>query len=468
MIFNSQVFLIFFMLFFPTYWVVSRRASVKWRNVLLIIGSYVFYGWWDWRFLSLIIVSSTADFIIGQHIYRSGSDARKKYFLIFSLAINLGLLGFFKYFNFFLDTLKLSLDFMGVSIHTASLEIILPVGISFYTFQTMSYTIDIYKGRMKPTKDAFQFFAFVAFFPQLVAGPIERARRFLPQFGQNQQFDAAKATSGLRLMLWGFFKKIVIADNLAVFVDHIFDHPEGFSAYGILLGGILFAFQIYCDFSGYSDIAIGLGKTMGFDLVRNFDKPYLSKSFSEFWRRWHISLSTWFRDYVYIPLGGNRLSGSRTNINLLVTFVLSGLWHGANFTFLIWGFLHGIMLILEKRLGTLKHGASLFIFLISAILWIPFRATSFSNLKLMAVQLLKLGSNDWQGLALMSPARIFAIGILLLTFIISERKMGPLNFNEAMEKLSRPARRAIYIALAICILLLVNLNVKPNFIYFQF
>ena len=469
MVFNSIPFLVFVLLFFHLYWWINNKASVHWRNIYLIIASYIFYGWWDWRFLGLIIISSIVDFVIGLRMTSTKTTAKKKQLLIISLVVNLGILGFFKYFNFFVHSFQLMLSQLGIETQTTTLNIILPVGISFYTFQTMSYSLDIYRGQLEPTKSWTRFFAFVSFFPQLVAGPIERASRFLPQFKQRKKFDYNQAVAGLRLMLWGFFKKIVIADNLAPLVDEIFDAPGAFPGAGILLGAVAFAFQVYCDFSGYSDIAIGLSKTMGFELMTNFKKPYFSKSFGEFWGRWHISLSTWFRDYVYIPLGGNRVSKSRNNLNLMITFVISGLWHGANFTFIIWGFLHGAMLILEKRIRFLKHLPTAIIFLITSLFWIPFRAKGFSHLKTLALSLFNWNTSvNWESLVIYPPSKTMALGIILVSFVIAEKLMRNNNFTDAIKTKSRLVRITTYLVLAFSILLLGNFDVKPNFIYFQF
>jgi alginate O-acetyltransferase complex protein AlgI len=357
MLFNSFTFAIFLPVVFLLYWFVFRR-SLKQQNVLLVIASYVFYGWWDWRFLSLIFISSLADFMLGKAIHSSSDKIKRKTLLILSLAINLGMLGFFKYFNFFLDSLLAAMAQVGVELHPRTLNIVLPVGISFYTFQTLSYTIDIYRRKMTPTRDAVAFFAFVSFFPQLVAGPIERASHLLPQFLAKRNFDLAAAKDGLRQILWGLIKKVVIADTIALQVDHVFNQGDYSAMPGVtlLFAAILFAFQIYCDFSGYSDIAIGTARLFGFNLMRNFAYPFFSRNIAEFWQRWHISLSTWFRDYVFIPLGGSRVKLSIYIRNIIVTYALSGLWHGANWTFIIWGTLHAFFylpLLLSPTKG--KH-----------------------------------------------------------------------------------------------------------------
>ncbi|MBP93490.1 MAG: membrane-bound O-acyltransferase family protein, partial [Flavobacteriaceae bacterium] len=302
MLFNSIDFAIFFPIVFILYWLLSKHLTA--RNALMLISSYVFYGWWDWRFLFLIIISSFVDYFVGRQLFKTENNRKRKHLLLVSLFVNLGFLVYFKYTNFFIDTFVDSFKLFGKDLEMSTLNIILPVGISFYTFQTLSYTIDIYRKQLEPSKGWLSFFAFVAFFPQLVAGPIERASHLLPQFYRTYKFNYNQIKSGLLLMAFGLFKKMVIADRLAILVNQVYNNPSEYQGIDIIIATIFFAFQIYCDFSGYSDIAIGAARTMGFDLMKNFDSPYLSKSITEFWRRWHISLSTWFRDYVYIPLGG--------------------------------------------------------------------------------------------------------------------------------------------------------------------
>lgn len=341
MLFNSFEFLVFLVATFAAYWFVLRGRT-RAQNVFLLGASYVFYGWWDWRFLGLIIASSAVDFVVGRRLGRTTGARARRALLGVSLAVNLGCLGFFKYFDFFAETLRDAAASVGWTLDAPTLEILLPVGISFYTFQTLSYTIDIYRRRLEPVSDAVSFFAFVSFFPQLVAGPIERAAALLPQFQQRRRFELDAARDGLRQMLWGMFKKVVLADSCAVGANAAFDGTADGSSVRLALGLVFFAFQIYGDFSGYSDIAIGTARLFGFRLSRNFATPYFSRSVGEFWRRWHISLSTWFRDYVYIPLGGSRGGAGRLAVNLVVTFAVSGLWHGANWTFVVWGLLNGL------------------------------------------------------------------------------------------------------------------------------
>ena len=345
MLFNSVEFLLFLPIVFVLYWFVFDK-KLKYQNLLILVSSYVFYGWWDYRFLSLILLSTIVDYFIGIGISNQTSLKNKRILLWCSVLFNLGILGFFKYYNFFVDSWIDLFSSFGYDIKSVwTLNIILPVGISFYTFQTMSYTIDIYKENLKPTKDFISFASFVSFFPQLVAGPIERASNLLPQILNKRVFKYEQGVQGLRLILWGMFKKVVIADSLAPMVNDIFDNYQEFSGGTLLLGAIYFSFQIYCDFSGYSDIAIGTSKLFGFELMSNFKFPYFSRNIGEFWRRWHISLSTWFRDYLYIPLGGSQKGKWKSIRNVFIIFVVSGFWHGANWTFIIWGVYHAILFI---------------------------------------------------------------------------------------------------------------------------
>ncbi|MCB0372161.1 MAG: MBOAT family protein, partial [Muricauda sp.] len=321
MLFNSFEFAVFIPVVFIIYWFLLKK-SIKLQNVFLLIASYVFYGWWDWRFLGLILFSSIVDYSIGYYLGKTDRVSTRKTLLAISLTLNLGLLGFFKYFNFFIESFNDTMRFFGNTFDVATLNIILPVGISFYTFQTLSYTIDVYNRKLEPAKDIVSFFTYVSFFPQLVAGPIERATNLLPQFYRKRVFEYDFAVSGLKLILWGLFKKIVIADNAATFANIIFSNTDNYSGSTIFLGVILFSFQIYGDFSGYSDIAIGTSRLFGFKLMRNFAFPYFSRDIAEFWRRWHISLSTWFRDYLYIPLGGSRGGQWQKIRNTFIIFVV--------------------------------------------------------------------------------------------------------------------------------------------------
>jgi len=341
MLFNSFEFLIFLPVVLILYWAIPRKYY-QIQNVLLLISSYVFYGWWDWRFLSLILISSLSDFIIGMSIFRTDVKRNRKILLITSLIVNLGLLGFFKYYNFFIDSFIDAFSTLGFNVHVSSMQIILPIGISFYTFQTLSYTIDIYRRKIEPTGNIITFFTFVSFFPQLVAGPIERAKNLLPQFTVQRKFDFDLAIDGLKQTLWGFFKKLVIADNAAIIVERIFSNTPENHGWIMLLGLFMFSFQVYGDFSGYSDIAIGIARFFGIRLSKNFAYPFFARDIAEFWRRWHISLTSWFKDYLYIPLGGSRVSTWKKVRNVLIIFTVSGFWHGANWTYIFWGFLNGL------------------------------------------------------------------------------------------------------------------------------
>lgn len=337
---------------FAFYWFVFNHKRSH-QNILLLCSSYFFYGWWDYRFLSLILLSTLVDYFVGLAIEKSEDNSRRKLLLWISILFNIGVLGFFKYYNFFVDSLIELFHSSGYSIEsTWSLHIILPVGISFYTFQTMSYTIDVYRKNLKPTNDFISFAAFVSFFPQLVAGPIERASNLLPQILNSRKFTYEKGMQGLRLILWGLVKKVVIADTLAPKVDDIFENYADFGGGVLWLGALYFAIQIYCDFSGYSDIAIGVSKLFGIELKSNFKFPYFSRNIGEFWRRWHISLSTWFRDYLYIPLGGSKGLKWQSLRNVFIIFLVSGFWHGANWTFIIWGGIHAMLFVPSYILGS--------------------------------------------------------------------------------------------------------------------
>ena len=345
MLFNSIEFFLFLPMVFVLYWFVFNK-NLKTQNFLLLLSSYIFYGWWDLRFLSLIFLSSIVDYFIGLNLPNLNSNRKQKLLLFCSVAFNLTLLGFFKYYNFFVDSWINLLNSIGYQIKSIwTLNIILPVGISFYTFQTMSYTIDVYRKKLKPTKNFLSFASFVSFFPQLVAGPIERASNLLPQMLKKREFKYEQGVQGFRLILWGLFKKVVIADSIAPTVENIFTNYQDFGGVTLWLGAIYFAFQIYCDFSGYSDIAIGTSKLFGIELISNFKFPYFSRNIGEFWRRWHISLSTWFRDYMYIPLGGSKEGKWKSIRNIFLIFLVSGLWHGANWTFVFWGLFHSILFL---------------------------------------------------------------------------------------------------------------------------
>lgn len=472
MLFNSVDFAIFFPIVLVLYWFVFNR-SIRIQNLFLIAVSYIFYGFWDWRFLGLIFLSSMVDYTVG---YLMNKGHQRKLLLIISLTVNLGILGFFKYYNFFVESFVDTFALFGKSLASSTVNIVLPVGISFYTFQTLSYTIDIYNKKIEPSKNLISFFAFVCFFPQLVAGPIERAQRFLPQFQKKRVFVRHDFTDGLRLILGGLFKKMVIADTCGLAVDHLFASYHLYDGSTMLAAAVLFGFQIYGDFSGYSDIAIGSARLLGFDLVQNFKYPYLSRNLREFWQRWHISLSTWFRDYVYIPLGGSKVSRFRATINIFIVFALSGLWHGANWTFVIWGLVHAICYmpaIFNKRMpgatvankgdrlpsfkSVIQIGVT---FLIVTFAWVFFRAESLEQ----ATQIFNL----------IFSKTVFSIpqvsrGLLLFLFVymilewFQRDKKHVLDISFVKSKRLRYA--CYYIVIAI---IFVFGEASQPFIYFQF
>jgi len=483
MLFNSIDFAVFLPIVFVLYWFVTNH-NLKLQNALIVAASYVFYGWWDWRFLSLIIFSTVLDYSIGRKLKYEENQKTRKVLLWASIIVNLGFLGFFKYYNFFLDNFIAAFSFFGQEIQRNSLNIILPVGISFYTFQTLSYTIDVYKKKLEPTEDFIAFSAFVCFFPQLVAGPIERATNLLPQFYKKRSFEYDKAVDGMRQILWGLFKKVVIADNCAEYANLIFNNYQDYNGSTLLLGAIFFTFQIYGDFSGYSDIAIGTSRLFGFNLMQNFATPYFSRDIAEFWRRWHISLSTWFRDYLYIPLGGSRGGTWMKVRNTFIIFLVSGFWHGANWTFIVWGGLNALYflpLLLLKRnrtnLGVVAEGTMLpslkellqmgTTFLLTVLAWVFFRAESVSHAMKYLYRLL---SEPIIQIPNFSDRRsaLTVIIILGLTLIVEWYSR---NESHAISKLSNlgPLHRwAYYMVLFVCILFYRQSAQKIEFIYFQF
>jgi len=482
MLFNSIEFALFLPLVFIAYWFIATK-NLKAQNIIILLASYVFYAWWDWRFLILIIFSSAIDYSIGLKLSETTNQRNRKLLLYTSLFTNLGLLGFFKYYNFFLESFSDAFTLFGQSLETERLDIILPVGISFYTFQTLSYTIDIYRNKTKPTKDIISFFAFVNFFPQLVAGPIERAVNLLPQFQKKRTFNYPIAIDGLRQILWGLFKKIVIADNCAKHANTIFNNSDEYSGSTLLLGALFFTFQIYGDFSGYSDIAIGTSRLFGIDLKKNFDFPYFSRNIGEFWRRWHISLSTWFKDYLYIPLGGSKNNQWITIRNIMIVFLISGLWHGANWTFIVWGFINAcyfIPLLLTKRnrkhLDTIAQGKLLptiketiqigYTFLLTVLAWIFFRA---ENIKHAIAYISEIFSKTIFDFPIF-PNRYSALTtlILILFFIIFEwtGRDSEYAIEKFGKKRARYYRWTLYYSIIMCIILF-GAN-QQEFIYFQF
>lgn len=479
MLFNSLDFAVFLPIVFILYWLLNSRLNAQ--NALIVISSYIFYGWWDWRFLLLILFSTIVDYTVGICLTKTDILKNRKRLLICSLVTNLGLLGLFKYYNFFLDNFSQAFSFFGYELQISTLNIVLPVGISFYTFQTLSYTIDVYRNKIEPTTDFVSFAAFVSFFPQLVAGPIERATNLLPQFYKPRYFQYRNAVDGLRQILWGLFKKMVIADNCAIYANMIFNNSEDYSGSTLALGAVFFAFQIYGDFSGYSDIAIGTSRLFGFDLKQNFAFPYFSRDIAEFWRRWHISLSTWFRDYLYIPLGGSRTNTIR---NVFIIFLVSGFWHGANWTFIIWGLLNALYflpLLLSKKnrihtnviaehsyLPSIKELLQVMItFSITTIAWVFFRAESVAH----ALQFLRaMFSIDLYSLPVYSIRKlIYPTSILIVFFVIIEwlGRRHKYAIENILFKLNKPLRWLFYTIIIFLIGMYMQTEETP-FIYFQF
>jgi D-alanyl-lipoteichoic acid acyltransferase DltB (MBOAT superfamily) len=483
MLFNSIDFAIFLPIVFVLYWFVTNK-SLKLQNSLLVIASYVFYGWWDWRFLALIFFSTLVDYSVGIGLSKQEKPLKRKLLLWTSILVNIGLLGFFKYYNFFLDNFVEVFRFFGHPINPQGLDVILPVGISFYTFQTLSYSIDVYKQKLKPTKDFIAFMAFVSFFPQLVAGPIERATHLLPQFYKKREFNYYKAVDGLRQIIWGLFKKIVIADNAADLANQIFNNYTDYSGSTLLLGALFFTFQIYGDFSGYSDIAIGTSRLFGFNLMQNFAFPYFSRDIAEFWRRWHISLSTWFRDYLYIPLGGSR-GGTWMKIrNTFIIFIVSGFWHGANWTFVVWGALNAfyflpLLLLGKNRINTNTVAEGRYLpsfkeffqmgitFCITVLAWIFFRSENLGNAFNYIATIL---SPSFLTFPQIFPKTLF---LLIVIFMIIEW-LGR-DGEYAMSFISKNRffyykffRWSFYTVLILIIYFFGNFSEEIEFIYFQF
>tara|TARA_B110000908_G_C10240569_1_gene445834 strand:+ start:137 stop:1588 length:1452 start_codon:yes stop_codon:yes gene_type:complete len=483
MLFNSLDFAIFLPIVFLLYWFVTHK-NLKLQNFLIVAASYLFYGWWDWRFLSLILFSTIVDYSIGLKISKEENQTKRKILLWTSIAVNLGFLGFFKYYNFFLDNFVSAFSFFGTPINAQGLNIILPVGISFYTFQTLSYTIDVYKRKLEPTKDFVAFTAFVSFFPQLVAGPIERASNLLPQFYNRRIFNKENALRGVRLILWGLAKKVVIADSIAPAVDDIFSNYERYPSTILLLGAFLFSFQIYCDFSGYSMMARGVSKLFGFELMTNFKYPYFSRNIGEFWRRWHISLSTWFRDYLYIPLGGSRVSKLLNIRNVFVIFLVSGFWHGANWTFIVWGGLHALLFIpsvltknnrkftedlqlnryLLPSIGDVFRILSTFV--VVSFCWVFFRADSLNVAFLFIKKIIIFDSSP---ISFLNPYDNQPLGIefiYLVVFIFVEYLLA----TKIIKMYSKNRYKGIIIDAVLLLIITISVQIGSNlsFIYFQF
>lgn len=482
MLFNSIEFAFFLPIVFCLFWLFNKNLNLQ--NGILLLSSYYFYSCWDWRFLSLILFSTIVDYCVGLGLKNeSHSVSKRKLLLWISISVNIGLLGFFKYYNFFIDQFTTAFTLFGTSFEGSSINIILPVGISFYTFQTMSYTIDAYRKKIEPTTNLLAFSAFVSFFPQLVAGPIERASSLLPQFIKKKQFDYTTAVDGMRQILWGLFKKMIIADNCAEIANTIFNSPADHSASTLVLGAVFFAFQIYGDFSGYSDIAIGTARLFGFNLMKNFSFPYFSRDIAEFWRRWHISLSSWFRDYVYIPLGGSKASKTKQIRNVFIVFIVSGFWHGANWTFIIWGALNALfflpLLLFKKNrthLDTVAQGkffptfreliAMVSTFLLSTMTWIFFRAESIYHAKEYFQYMFDWSLFSAQNTLSKSQLKITA---LLLMFFLLIEWLGRENEYaiERIDRLNKIQRWSFYAFLLALIGSCMPTSQNP-FIYFQF
>lgn len=484
MFFNSIDFAIFLPIVFLIYWLLAKK-NLKWQNLWVVLASYLFYGWWDWRFLSLILFSTLVDYLVGIGLSKNENQTQRKVLLWTSILVNLGFLGFFKYYNFFIDNFTAAFSFFGSDIKPNSLDIILPVGISFYTFQTLSYTIDVYKRKLDSSRDLIAFSAFVCFFPQLVAGPIERATNLLPQFYKKRTFDYENAVNGMRQILWGLFKKIVIADNCAVYANMIFNQSADYSGSTLVLGALFFTFQIYGDFSGYSDIAIGTSRLFGFDLMRNFNYPYFSRDIAEFWRRWHISLSTWFRDYLYVPLGGSRGGIWMKIRNTFIIFIVSGFWHGANWTFIVWGALNAIYFLpllltnqnrqhletvaIGKLYPNIKELASILLtFGLTVFAWIFFRAENISHAMNYISEIFSSSLFDMPRFDEMKKALLilFLVGIFMLIEWCNREHQFAL---ENIKKLKRKwLRWLIYLLILSTIYFYGNFDEAVEFIYFQF
>ncbi|MCA9011640.1 MAG: MBOAT family protein [Planctomycetaceae bacterium] len=477
MLFNSLEFAIFFLTLFVIYWQIT---SVALRNVFLLTASYVFYGWWDYRFLGLILLSSCVDFSIALAIERSDSPRRRWWLLCACLCFELGMVGFFKYFNFFIEEANTLLLTLGFAPHLTTLQIILPVGISFYTFQTLSYVIDVYRRQMPAEYKLINFLAYVSFFPQLVAGPIERATNLLPQFRTLKQFSEPDCVAGLKQILWGLFKKVAIADRCAPIVDRIFDSYTEQSSPLLAVGAVLFAFQIYGDFSGYSDIAIGVARMLGFRLMRNFNYPYFSRDIAEFWRRWHISLSTWFRDYVYLPLGGSRAGRWRSLANIFVVFLLSGFWHGANWTFIAWGFMNALYFVPLYLAGTNRRHLDeiggdrwwptgkeslqiLGTFTLISIAWVFFRAESIDQ---AFDYLTRIAGCTFRVPGVSLAGDLIALMPLMVFFLMIEW-----HFRHQQFPFERPGTHPAVtwvFSLLTGVIVLASGHLQATFIYFQF
>ena len=474
MLFNSFSYALFLPVVFLLYWLPFGKFRLSWQNVLLLVASYVFYCSWDWRFAFLITFTSASSFFTALLIEK-GQAGSRKFWAALNIIINLCILGFFKYAGFFVDSFKALAGLFGWTITGPSIQIILPVGISFYTFQALGYTIDVYRGKIAASRNILRFFTFVAFFPQLVAGPIERASRLLPQFDQERRFDYRQAVDGFSLILKGLFLKIVIADRLGVFVDGVYKNPAGASGLSVVMAVVFFAFQLYTDFYSYSEIARGSAKLLGMELMLNFRRPYQSGSFKEFWKRWHISLSSWFMDYVYIPLGGNRKGAVRRVFNVFVVFLLSGLWHGASWTFVAWGLCCGFfMAVLDKplsRTARIPGFNQTVVFILWALSLILFRASTFGN----AAQVFSaLGFGNADALYSFGLGRKeFIFACVLIVLLVLQECIGERRGERLRDKfLSSPAWVRVLCAVAAILVIIIlgryGIGSESKFIYFQF
>lgn len=479
MLFNSFIFLCFFVVFFFLFWGVFQKKLI-YQNTLLVVASFVFYGWWDFRFLFLLVASALIDFFVGIKLQLIDDQRSRKILLFISIISNLGILGFFKYFNFFAQSLSDLLSTIGFSASSPMLNIVLPVGISFYTFQSMSYSIDIYRKRLLPTKSVIDYLAFISFFPQLVAGPIERGINLLPQMQKPKIFNREKAIEGFQQATWGFFKKIIIADTCAIFANDIFANYTEHNGLTLALGAFFFAFQIYGDFSGYSDIAIGIAKMLGIELMTNFHYPYFSRNIAEFWRKWHISLSTWFRDYLYFPLGGSRVSKAIAIRNIFIIFLVSGLWHGANWTFIIWGAIHATLYLplfifnrnkkyTSELDGNVNFNSLLNIinvlvtFILVTIAWIYFRSPDFFSAN---EYIYRMFSESWSIAYFTATNRKFLIVVMAISFIL---QMLLIEYFCIRRERLFPKMGVLSNALLIIQIVLMGSYKNPfDFIYFQF
>jgi D-alanyl-lipoteichoic acid acyltransferase DltB (MBOAT superfamily) len=487
MTFTTLTFILYLPVVFALYWTVQRQHA---RNLVILFASYVFYAWWDYRFCALMLATNLVDYGVARGLARVDDPRGRRGLLFVSLAFNLGVLGFFKYYNFFIESLTSALGNVGWTIHPFTLSIVLPAGVSFYTFQALSYTIDVYKRRLEPSRSLIAHLAYVSFFPTLVAGPIERGTELLPQLSSPRVFEYDKAVRGLRLIGWGFFKKLAIADQLAAIVEASYSAPELATGPSLTFATVCFAFQIYCDFSAYSDIARGTAWLFGVDVMRNFDSPYFSQSIGEFWRRWHISLSTWFRDYVYIPLGGSRVGSVRRSWNLLLTFLVSGIWHGAAWTFVVWGILHGVSMVFGSWLGRREPrpaqtcaggeatvpslgtlGRMVRTFAIVNVFWVFFRAESVSDAVLILQTIVMDAFRPSAYLPLIEtvtedPLRQLSL-IVLGLFILTEWLIRDREHPLVLDGWPRSLRYATYTA---CLWLTLALTARRTgeFIYFQF